>query len=56
MSNRIMLINGRHAEQLRVAVAARATVSMRVILPDCDATFVDYGIFLEGTDFSWLQE
>jgi hypothetical protein len=39
-----------------VAVAARANAPMRVIPPDCGATFLDYGIFLEGTDFSWLQE
>lgn len=38
------------------AVAARADVSMRVIIPDSDETFLDCGIVLEGTDFSWLRE
>jgi len=38
------------------AVATRADVPMRVILPDCDETFLDYGTILEDADFSWLQE
>ena len=38
------------------AVAARADVPMRVILPDCDATFLDSGYILEDADCSWLQE
>ena len=38
------------------AVAARTGVSLRLILADCDGTFLDYGIVLESADFSWSQE
>jgi hypothetical protein len=44
------------ATTVTAAVAARAGVPMRVILPCRDETCLEYGNILEDADLSWLPE